>query len=92
MTEVYETDGDLENVIKVAESGLEVVRRAEQSTGKTLLQCVNSHCDATLLTIPFAQSEEGLQRRSRYCPRRLLSAEAPHTRIGHHRRRPREGP
>ena len=40
MTEVHEAEGDLENIIKVAESGLEVARRAEQSTGKSLPQYV----------------------------------------------------
>lgn len=53
MTEVHETEGDLENIIKVAESGLEVARRAEQSTGKTLPLCVPSQCDMRLL-IPSA--------------------------------------
>ncbi|KZT68315.1 TPR-like protein [Daedalea quercina L-15889] len=36
MTEIYVNENDLENIIKVAESGLEVARRAEQNTGKTL--------------------------------------------------------
>lgn len=61
MTEIHETEGDLENVIKVAESGLEVARRAEQGTGKTLPQYAHTHYLLTLLTvISFAQGEEGL--------------------------------
>ncbi|TFY67241.1 hypothetical protein EVJ58_g1753 [Rhodofomes roseus] len=36
MTEIYQTENDLENIIKVAESGIDVTRRAEQSTAKAL--------------------------------------------------------
>ena len=93
MTEIHETEGDLESVIKVAESGLEVARRAEQSTGKTLPQYVCTRYRTTLLTaILFTQSKEGLQRRPRHRPRRLLPAEAPSPRAGHYQRHPREGP
>lgn len=51
MTEIHETEGDLENVIKVAESGLEVARRAEQGTGKMLPQYAHTRYLPMLLTI-----------------------------------------
>lgn len=36
VAEIYQSEEDLENTIKVAESGLELVRRAERDSGKSL--------------------------------------------------------
>lgn len=43
LSELYAAEADDENAIKVAESGLELVRRAEQDRGHTLTQYAPAH-------------------------------------------------